>query len=1360
MQHSKPSLAARETATAATGGEMEARIAAFGWAETPLGPPGRWPSCLRAALAICLGSPLPMAIWWGPELTLLYNDAWRPILGGSGHPRALGRPGRALGAQTWAAVGPVIEGVLTSGEAACLNDQPLPGGGEAYATWACSPIRDERGGVGGVLAVATETTARVLGARRSATLRALAACRAVVGEVGAACRQIAATLAENPYDIPLAMLYLLDQDGAHARLVDAVGVAPGAAISPETVALNGVAGAPLPLALAVRSGGPALVDDLDRRGLELPAGVWGLPPRAALVLPLRLPGVASPSFLLALGLSPRAAFDDAYRLFLEQIAQQAAAILADAGAGLGAPVAPARNGDASRASDDRLRLAVEAGDIGIWDIDLRHGARTHNDRFRAIYGFAPDEPIDYERQLARVHPDDRARVHALITAFRDEGALPRLEMEHRIVRSDGQVRWVSVRGEAICDDGRQPTRLIGTVIDITARKRAEEALAESEARLRLALDATGIGLWEWDIVNDRLWWSPEQERLYGLEPGTFGGRVADFLAFREPGAKLHQRLADLGRGETVRNDVRIIRRDGQIRWIHAISRPMLDAEGRLVRVTGANLDITEMKQAEADTRFLADIGEIIRLITDQNALLARVTQAVADFLQVRRCLFIEPDAGRDRAVVRAQHCRGVPPVPAEYPIVDDSADALAEIEVGRTIINCDTQADPRTAAIYATTYAPYGERAYVAVPLMHDGRHNGTLWVSDDAPRQWQPREVELLKMVAERAGLAIENARLFEAERAAKIAAETALRRVSSLQAVTAMLVGILEPEDVIRTVLAAAPPGVLRASFSMRTADESALACVAFAGEEVEIRRGWDHVPIDAPLPVAEVIRAEEAIFIESPQDLARAYPHLAVERGAAGAGAAALLPLRSEGRVVGVLALAFDTPRTFLADERQYLQALADQAAQALERARLYQAERRVRERTGRLQALTARLAAALTPDDVVQAVLDEGLPALAANAGTVVRCDGDELAILGVVGYPEELARPWRRFPLTAQTALAEAARTGQHVWLESPDDFLRRYGRLPDPAALAISQAWGALPLVASGRVIGALGLSYPWPRAFDADARRFAATLADLCAQALERARLYEAEQRARAEAEDAVRMRDIFLSVAAHELKTPLTALMGNAQLLLRRANSEGGYSERTHRAISVIAGQAARLNKMIATLLDISRIETGQLTIERAPVDLVALVRRVAAETQPTTDAHPISVAADGEPLLVEGDVLRLEQVLQNLLSNAIKYSPQGGPVQIRLWRGRGRVAVAVSDRGIGIPPAAMARLFQRFYRAVNADTQQIAGMGIGLFVVKEIVTLHGGTVEVESSEADGTTFTVWLPEASSALHLPGAE
>jgi signal transduction histidine kinase len=247
----------------------------------------------------------------------------------------------------------------------------------------------------------------------------------------------------------------------------------------------------------------------------------------------------------------------------------------------------------------------------------------------------------------------------------------------------------------------------------------------------------------------------------------------------------------------------------------------------------------------------------------------------------------------------------------------------------------------------------------------------------------------------------------------------------------------------------------------------------------------------------------------------------------------------------------------------------------------------------------------------------------------------------------------------------------------------------------------------------------------------------------------LARARRRMAEEHAmRLAAEAAVRERDTFLTLASHELKTPLTSIQGFAALIDRRAQQDSRMQDRDRQATRVIVNQARRLNNLVTTMLDLSRIHTGQFSLDRGSVDMGALVKQIASETQIGLERHTIICDTPDTPTVVLGDVLRLEQVLQNLLQNAVKYSPNGGEIYVRVEQRSDTACLEVRDQGIGIPPNELPHLFERFYRATNADPGQISGLGIGLFVVHEIVTRHGGTLHVQSEEGQGSTFTVCLP------------
>jgi PAS domain S-box-containing protein len=250
-------------------------------------------------------------------------------------------------------------------------------------------------------------------------------------------------------------------------------------------------------------------------------------------------------------------------------------------------------------------------------------------------------------------------------------------------------------------------------------------------------------------------------------------------------------------------------------------------------------------------------------------------------------------------------------------------------------------------------------------------------------------------------------------------------------------------------------------------------------------------------------------------------------------------------------------------------------------------------------------------------------------------------------------------------------------------------------------------------------------------------------------------------ERAARDQMEAVAHQRDSFLTILSHELRTPLTALSGNIQLLLRRVQREGLLAEREQRSLQVIMAQVTRLNNLVQLQFDISRLHSGHLPIARVPVDVGAIARRVVEEVLPSVTRHTVTYVGPATPLLIAGDELRLDQVLQNLVQNAIKYSPAGGAVQVRVEAQATTVQVAVSDEGIGIPAAELPQLFGRFYRASNVDERQISGLGVGLYIVNELVTLHGGTVEVVSEAGHGSTFIVTLPRLAdqSAADAPDA-
>ncbi|RRR69289.1 MAG: GAF domain-containing protein [Candidatus Viridilinea halotolerans] len=404
-----------------------------------------------------------------------------------------------------------------------------------------------------------------------------------------------------------------------------------------------------------------------------------------------------------------------------------------------------------------------------------------------------------------------------------------------------------------------------------------------------------------------------------------------------------------------------------------------------------------------------------------------------------------------------------------------------------------------------------------------------------------------------------------------------------------------------------------------------------------------------------------------------------------------------------------------------------------------------------RLGWLQSITAALGAALSVRAVASVVVNLATVALDASHGVLLlrAADGLHLEELPPLsrGAPERVSTTFT-CPLTAYLPITEALRSGRALFLSSAEMDEPRFRDLPRLCHDRPKGACVALPL--GDGALGGIVFGFRQQQSFSPAEQEFLLTLADLTLQALYRVRLYEDLQSTRAQAEAALRMRDQFLSVASHELKSPIAVLLGHAQLLERRLRAAQGSDASLVATLQQITQQTQRLDRMLNELLDISRIEQGQLRISVAPLDLSALLARVVNVMQVDLTRHTIHTSGLTQPRLILGDELRLVQIFENIINNAVKYSPLGGSVQISMEDDGSRVWVTISDQGIGIPAADLPNLFQCFYRAGNSGRWRIPGTGIGLYVVAELIRCHGGTIRVVSSEGEGSSFVVELPLA----------
>lgn len=512
--------------------------------------------------------------------------------------------------------------------------------------------------------------------------------------------------------------------------------------------------------------------------------------------------------------------------------------------------------------------------------------------------------------------------------------------------------------------------------------------------------------------------------------------------------------------------------------------------------------------------------------------------------------------------------------------------------------------------------------------------------------------------------------------------------------------------------------------------------------------IRALWRKFPISDE-PIAQVIRSGEPLRTPNPGEEAWSFISDPEQRRAVsslGIRSLVIVPMRVAGKTFGAMVFARTREAEYEALDVLVAEEIARRAAAAMERSRLFTAEREQRTRLEHLQGLTATLATAITTNEVCDAVIAEARDLVGANAAVVLQLDGDLLRVLKSGGIDPEVFTRHATIPIDAALPVAEAARHGHATWIGSRREAPPRPSLLDDLPPSA-NHAWAVVPLSVPGRVVGVLGLAFATEQEFPAAHRNFILSIARQSALALERARLFDSERRAREEAEHASRAKDEFLAILSHELRTPLTTVIGWADLLRMTYH---GDDESIRFAIEALRSSALTQARLIDDLLDVSRIVTGKLRITREHTDLSAAVVKAAESMRVTAEAKGLTLQVDAEPkIMIDGDTARLQQIVSNLVGNSIKFTSGGGHITVAVRRHDDEADIIVSDTGDGISPEFLPHVFERFRQASVGDSRTHAGLGLGLSLVQNLTNMHGGRVRAESAgRGHGATFTVTLP------------
>lgn len=571
-----------------------------------------------------------------------------------------------------------------------------------------------------------------------------------------------------------------------------------------------------------------------------------------------------------------------------------------------------------------------------------------------------------------------------------------------------------------------------------------------------------------------------------------------------------------------------------------------------------------------------------------------------------------------------------------------------------------------------------------------------------------------------------IERSRQLEAQLRAKVEMlDQAALRSATLQTITAELSKASTIEEVANVVIGVAHDALgAAASVAYFCRDDGPARLTAARGLDPSALEHLRVLPLDAPLPLAAALRTREPQWFDAREELLAAFPNLvqATTPSAALQAVAALPLLRGDG-IIGGIAFSFSGYRAFDAAEREFLLTLAAQCVPALDRARMFEAERAALTETALLLRLTDAASRAGALEEIYEAALDAITAALAVPRASVLLFDTD-----GVMRF-----KAWRGL-----SDRYRAAVEGHSPWKpgeKNPGPILvedvHRDPSLSGYLPLFREEGLGALgffPLFSNELLLGKLMVYYAGPHRFTETEKRLAQAISHQVSFAVERQFVHQE--------------RDRILGIVSHDLRNPLGAIAMSAAMLLRQE-----LDPRITRSVRRIANGAERMERLISQLLDFAQARHGGgIPIQRRPIELAEVVKRVADELE---TAYPDSAIA----LEIEGDTAgnwdpdRVAEVLSNLIGNAIQYG-DGGAVGVQLNGVEDEARVAITNGGPPIPAGLMPTLFDPYRRGATSDPGRSQSVGLGLYISREIARAHGGQIEVRSDAAHGTTFTLRLP------------
>ena len=917
---------------------------------------------------------------------------------------------------------------------------------------------------------------------------------------------------------------------------------------------------------------------------------------------------------------------------------------------------------------------------------------------------------------------------------------------------------------------------------------AFEALRESEARLRLAIEASGMGTFVWHVDENCLEPDARMCAMFGVPAGRLFS-LGQFIEAVEPidRARCREAFAHAVTRSgivSLKEEIRVRGTGESVRWLEIrattvfTDAPLSESSGatdarRAARIAGVANDITDRKNRDAALSLLDQIADASARLSSPDEIMQVVGPLVGRYLHVSSVCLFSVDDVQDQ--IRVLHMWNRPGTPTRPDAVRISEYVTPEYRVaarnGVPLVVYNTQHDPLT---YPGPHDALHVRSFMSVPFIRDGAWKFIFSVCDTRPHRWRDDHVNLFRQLADRLFARLEQA-------LAEQAVANDLRDTQLLRDLSVRLVSESDTQAFFDAIVGAAKSITDAQAGCLQLLDATAQELVLLAndGFQPAIAERLNHLKATSPLSCGQAFAANRPVFVDydapgiaDPDGTIR----LLVEGGIRSAQSTPLVT--RAGRTVGMLCTKWTESNRRLSErEARFLDLLSRQAAEFIERRLSDNALRDSEQRlsieladTRLLQNLSAQLIEGQSTAVLYETVVDA--------ARWIMRSDYATMQVL----YPDHGSHGGLR--LIASRGLDETAKQ-RFEWV-SPDDAttcaraLQTHTRVIAPDLIECEFMAGTASLVAllesgirasqttplisrDGKPLGMMSTHWAAPHHPSERDFRLLDILARQAADLIERTNADDALRESERQLKDADRRKDEFLATLAHELRNPLAPLRTSLELIRIAGNTPESVEE----VREMMEEQLALLVRLVDDLLDVSRITSGKIRLQRRPTELSALVDAAVQANRAAIDQGQIHLSVDmpNSRVLLDSDPVRFAQVVSNVLNNALKFTDPGGRIGISAELtspddGPREVVLRIADSGVGISSQMLPRVFDLFTQDEATAYRSQTGLGIGLALARHLIQMHGGSIEAHSAgPGQGSTFTLRMPAAQALSSVAAA-